>query len=85
MAASSDPSRQELAHPMAEFDRWENEGGRVYPMRTSPRLNALQRRHANLDTQVGEELKRPNPCGIELQRLRREKLYLKDEMRTLAN
>ncbi len=84
MAPSTDPPREELERAMAEIDRWENEGGLVYPPRSKPRLKALQRRHASLDTQVGIELKRPNPCGIELQRWRREKLYLKDEMRLLA-
>lgn len=69
---------------MPEIDRWENEGGQVHPVRAPARLNALQRRHASLDNHVERELKRPLPCGIELQRLRREKLYLKDEMRRLG-
>lgn len=69
---------------MAEIDRWENEGGRVMANRAKPRLTAMRRRHSDLDRQVLSELKRPNPCGIELQRLRREKLYLKDKMRALA-
>lgn len=69
---------------MPDIDRWENEGGLVHRPRQKARLKALQRRHADLDTRVDAELKRPNPCAIELQRLRREKLYLKDEMSQLA-
>ena len=68
---------------MPELDRWENDGGLVQPVRSPARLSALQCRHAALDTRVERELKRPLPCGMELQRLRRQKLYLKDEMRRL--
>lgn len=84
MAPSSYPPRQELERTMAEIDRWENEGGRVIPNRVKPRLTAMRRLHSDLDTQVAKELKRPNPCGIELQRRRREKLYLKNKMHVLA-
>ncbi|MEM7459884.1 MAG: YdcH family protein [Pseudomonadota bacterium] len=69
---------------MPEIERWENEGGGLSPPRRAARLQALQRRHAHLDKLVQTELKRPAPCAVELQRLRREKLYLRDEMRTLA-
>lgn len=64
---------------MPDIDRWENEGGQI----SQPRLSALHRRHSKLDEKLEAELRRPQPCQIELQRLRREKLYLKDEMRTL--
>ena len=69
---------------MPDVDRWENEGGSLPPPRRTFHLRALQRRHAHLDELVQRELKRPAPCSVELQRLRREKLYLRDQMRTLA-
>ena len=67
---------------MPDLDRWENEGGVVNHNRAPHRLRALQRRHNQLETKVEAELKRPNPCSVELKRLKREKLYLKDEMST---
>ena len=69
---------------MPDLDRWENEGGSLLPPRRTVHLRALQRRHAQLDDLVQQEMKRPAPCAIELQRLRREKLYLRDQMRTLG-
>lgn len=69
---------------MPDIDRWENEGGMVHRSKTNVRLKSLQCRHSQLDTRVEAELKRPNPCSLELQRLKREKLYLKDEMTQLA-
>lgn len=69
---------------MSDLDRLENEGGQVPRPRLAARLVALRRRHEKLDTLLDAELGRPKPCDIELQRLRREKLYLKDEMRTLV-
>ena len=69
---------------MSETDRWENEGGRVIRTKTETRLRALIRRHFSLDRALDEELGRPNPCSIELQRLRREKLFLKDEMNQIS-
>ncbi|NQY41247.1 MAG: YdcH family protein [Henriciella sp.] len=65
---------------MPEIDRWENEGGQVNAAKPVARIKALQRRHLQLDSQLDRELTRPNPCSIELQRLRREKLYLKDQI-----
>ena len=69
---------------MSETDRWENEGGRVLHVKTEARLKALVRRHFSLDRALDDELARPNPCSIELQRLRREKLFLKDEMSRIS-
>ena len=69
---------------MPETDRWENEGGRVYHGKTEARLKALVHRHFRLDRALAQELSRPNPCSIELQRLRREKLFLKDEMTQIS-
>ena len=65
---------------MPDFDRWENEGGSVPSVRFAARLRALERQHNRLEQRVEAEHKRPNPCAIELQRLKREKLFLKDQM-----
>ena len=65
---------------MPEIDRWENESGQVVHAQPLARIKALRRRHLQLDRQLDRELNRPRPCSIELQRLRREKLYLKVEI-----
>ena len=69
---------------MPDLDRWENEGGFIHKVRAPQRLRALKRRHEQLENKVDAELKRPNPCSVELKRLKREKLYLKDEMKNFA-
>lgn len=85
MATSPHSSREELVAAMAEIDRRENEDSSIFPPRAKPRLIALYRRHLDLDTRVEAELKRPHPCSLELQRLRRQKLYLKDQIRALVS
>jgi|GEM_PF-5765646 len=69
---------------MPDLDRWENEGGSITTGRAAARLRALERHHGQLDRRVEAENKRPNPCAIELKRLKREKLYLKDQIRQLG-
>ena len=69
---------------MPEIDRWENEGGQVMRAKPLARIKSLQRRHLLIDTLLVRVLNRPNPCSIELQRLRREKLYLKDEINQIS-
>ena len=69
---------------MPDLDRWENEGGFIRKVRAPQRLRALKHRHEQLENKVDAELKRPNPCSVELKRLKREKLYLKDEMKNFA-
>lgn len=70
---------------MPDLDRWENEGGQTVHKPSQARLKALQRRHVTLDSKLDQELARPNPCSLELQRLRREKLYLKDEINQFSS
>ena len=70
---------------MPEIDRWENEGGRVYYSKQVARLKALQKRHTQLDAKLDTELNRPNPCSIEVRRLRKEQLFLRDEMDQLSS
>ena len=48
------------------------------------RIEALRARHADLDTQIAEEIHRPLPDDIRITELKREKLKLKDEMSRLA-
>ena len=52
-------------------------------MDMSPRLRTLEDRHAVLDRQIGELDARPRPDEVELGRLKREKLRLKEEIEKL--
>ena len=47
------------------------------------RLNALVLRHARLDRQLRQEVRRPFKDGLAIQRLKRLKLRVKDEMALL--
>lgn len=40
----------------------------------------LRRRHHQLAVQIDEELQRPMPCSVALQRLKRQRLKLKDQI-----
>ncbi|MEC3861814.1 YdcH family protein [Mesobacterium sp. TK19101] len=40
----------------------------------------LRRRHHQLAVQIDEELQRPMPCSVALQRLKRQRLRLKDQI-----
>ncbi|MFC3614946.1 DUF465 domain-containing protein [Lutimaribacter marinistellae] len=44
------------------------------------KLAALKARHLELKKKIGDELKRPAPCMESLQRLKRRRLRIKDEM-----
>ncbi|WP_135467418.1 YdcH family protein [Crenalkalicoccus roseus] len=52
-------------------------------MANAARIRALEERHAALERQIEEETARPRPDDTELQRLKREKLRLKEEMERL--
>ncbi|MFT8242508.1 YdcH family protein [Roseomonas sp. BN140053] len=52
-------------------------------MQTAPRLSSLQDRHAALEMRLEAETVRPQPDSLELSRLKREKLKLKEEMERL--
>lgn len=43
-------------------------------------FDALRAKHADLEHQIAEETRRPQPSEEALVRLKREKLYLKDRM-----
>ena len=53
------------------------------PMQNAPRLRSLEERHASLDERLAAETSRPRPDELELARLKREKLKLKEEMQRL--
>ena len=48
-----------------------------------PRLRTLEDRHAALEARIAEEDNRPRPDADQLNRLKREKLRLKEEMQRL--
>lgn len=43
-------------------------------------FESLRSKHANLEFQIAQESKRPHPSEEALGRLKREKLFLKDQM-----
>jgi len=43
-------------------------------------VEALESKHAALQSRIDQEEQRPNPDGILLHKLKKEKLRLKDEM-----
>ncbi|MBX6745023.1 MAG: YdcH family protein [Acetobacteraceae bacterium] len=52
-------------------------------MLQSPRLRSLEERHANLERQITQEDARPRPDELEIARLKREKLRVKEEIERL--
>ena len=46
----------------------------------NPRRQALQSRRVELDRAIDREMKRPAPDSLTLQRLKKEKLALKDQL-----
>jgi hypothetical protein len=54
-------------------------------MSIQARIESLQGRHANLETLIEAEDRRPQPNDGELSRLKLEKLRLKEEMQRLRS
>jgi len=54
-------------------------------MSLQSRIESLKGRHATLETRIADEDHRPRPDGDALQRLKVEKLRLKEEMERLAH
>jgi len=52
-------------------------------MSMEARIDALRRKHAHLDEELEYEIHRPFPNGAAIWRLKREKLFLKDEISRL--
>jgi len=54
-------------------------------MTLQSRLESLKERHAALETRIAEEDQRPMPDSETLNRLKIEKLHVKEEMERLRN
>ena len=52
-------------------------------MNLKSHLDTLKGRHANLESKIAEEDRRPRPDDTELSRMKVEKLRLKEEMERL--
>lgn len=52
-------------------------------MHLGQRLQSLSTRHAALEARIADEGARPRPDDVQLARLKREKLRLKEEMERL--
>jgi len=52
-------------------------------MAEAARIRSLEERHATLEARIAEEGGRPRPDDMQLVRLKREKLRLKEEMEKL--
>jgi hypothetical protein len=50
----------------------------------NPRLITLQQRHAQLEAQLHTEATRPYPNPLVIQRLKKEKLNIRDQMTALT-
>ncbi len=50
-----------------------------------PNVEDLKRKHADLDTQLGEETQRPHPDQLIISHLKREKLKVKDAIASLES
>ena len=46
-------------------------------------ISALERRHEQLDLQIGQELRHPSADQLKVQKLKRKKLELKDQISRL--
>ena len=50
------------------------------PFSISVKIVALRRRHQVIKAMIAEELRRPAPCNLILQRLKRQRLAVKDRI-----
>lgn len=53
---------------------------RVKLFSVEARVANLRHRHHEIKQKIKEELKRPSPCGMALQGLKRRRLQIKDEI-----
>jgi len=49
-------------------------------MLATAHLNQLKNKHANLDKKIKNELKNPQPDGLLITNLKKQKLFLKDQI-----
>jgi hypothetical protein len=57
--------------------------GRADPMSLQERIDALKDKHRSLELAIDEENRRPRPDDIEIARLKKQKLMIKDEIANL--
>ena len=74
MAPAGSGGRDEAADPTLQ-------GGTIS---LQSRIESLKGRHAVLETRIADEDHRPKPNGDALQRLKVEKLHLKEELERLS-
>ncbi len=53
-------------------------------MSLDERIDALKTRHQNLDALIAAESIRPHPDDVEIVKLKKQKLRIKDEIATLS-
>lgn len=53
-------------------------------MSLQERIDALSAKHHALETAIDEEIHRPRPNDLEIARLKKQKLMIKDEIATLS-
>lgn len=58
--------------------------GRTDPMSLQERIDALKEKHHTLEIAIEEENRRPKPDDVEIARLKKQKLMIKDEIAVLA-
>lgn len=62
-----------------------NNSPRVRIFSLQVKMAQLRRNHQSLKSKVAEELKRPVPCSFALQKLKRQRLRIKDELERCAS
>jgi hypothetical protein len=58
--------------------------GKVNPMSLQERIEALKAKHHALERAIEEENSRPHPDDLEIVRLKKQKLQIKDEIAVLS-
>lgn len=53
-------------------------------MPVAERIDSLRAKHSRLETEIDQEASRPLPDDVQLARLKREKLRLKDQISKMA-
>ena len=51
-------------------------------MALTPHVDTIRRRHDELDEEIADLVSRPSSDDLEITRLKREKLHLKDQMKS---
>jgi hypothetical protein len=59
--------------------------GRISAMSLQERIESLKAKHRALENAIEEEHNRPRPDDIEILRLKKQKLQIKDELASLSS